>query len=91
MKTTEYILEIYEPQSGSDVLMTFSSSSPFMTISAGDILNPRTWDKSISPKKVFRVINIEHIIWKSGTQVKHKVCVFTEEVDDTSESRLSRG
>ena len=91
MKTTEYILEVYEPASADDAWITFSSSNPFMTISAGDIVNPGVWPGSQSPMKVLRAINVEHIIWESRAQVKHKVMVFTEEVEGTRELRLTRG
>ena len=40
---TEYILEIFEPGSFDDVWMVFSSSSPFMPMQVGEILNPGVW------------------------------------------------
>ena len=91
MKTTEYILEVYKPQSPDDVWITFSSSSPFMTIGVGDIVNPGLWPDSQSPMKVLRAINVDHVIWETETRVKHKVLVFTEEVDGTRGLRLSKG
>jgi hypothetical protein len=44
----EYILEIYEPGRTRDVWITFTSDSPFIAISKGEILNPGTWDGSQS-------------------------------------------
>ncbi len=85
MKTTEYILEVYQPGSADDVWITFSSFTPFMPINRGDILNPGVWPESSSPMKVLRVINVEHIIWEAKEQIKHKVLIFTEEVDGTRE------
>lgn len=90
MKTTEYSIEIYEPESGDNCWVAFSSSSPFMGISVGDIVNPVTWEGSQSPMKVLRVINVEHMIWETDTKVKHKVMVYTEEVEGTEELRLTR-
>jgi len=90
MKITEYSLEIYQAGSADDVWVNFSSPTPFMTISAGDILNPGIWDGSQSPMKVLRVVNIEHIIWEVSGSAKHKICVFTEEVEGTRELRQNR-
>lgn len=85
MKFVEYYLEIYEPDSAHDVLITFSSNSAFMAISKGDILNSRTWDKGI--KGVLKVVNVEHVIWEVEDHVAHKIMVFTKEVEDTGELR----
>jgi len=89
MKSIQYEIEIYEPNSADDVWAVFDSSTPFMTISKGDILNPGTWSNSQSPMKVLRVINVEHVIWESGAKVTHKLLVFTEEVEGTRELRLT--
>lgn len=90
MKTTEYTLEIYEPESADDVWVTFSSSEPFLAIGANDIINPGLWHNSQAPMKVLRVTNLEHLIWETEAQVKHKLLVFTEEVEGTRELRLTR-
>lgn len=90
MKSIQYELEIYEPNSADDVWAVFDSSTPFMTISKGDILNPGTWPNTQSPMKVLRVINVEHLIWESGVKVTQKLLVFTEEVAGTRELRLAR-
>lgn len=81
MKTTEYILEIYEPESFHDTLVSFSARNPFLNINIGDIINPGTWLKSQSPIKVLRVVGREHIIWQTNEKIKHKLCIYTEEVD----------
>lgn len=85
-----YSLEIYAPGSTDDVWVVFESTTAFMTISVGDLVNPGIWDGSRSPQKVLRAINVEHIIWQAGGVAKHKVCVYTEEVDGTRELRLHR-
>ncbi len=88
MKFTEYTLEIYNHGSASDVWVSFTSSSPFMTISKGDILNPSIWPESKSPMKVLQVVAVEHLVWEVEGTVKHKIMVFTEEVEGTRELRL---
>ena len=90
MSVIEYSLEVYEPGSADDVWVAFSSTTPFMPIQAGDILNPGLWPNSNSPMRVLRVINIEHFIWEARGDVKHKVLIFTEEVEGTRELRLQR-
>ena len=89
MKPIEYELEIYEPKSADDCWVTFSSTSPFPSINKGDIVNPSLWSNSQSPMKVLRVINVEHLIWEINAQIRHKLMVFTEEVDGTRELRLT--
>jgi len=86
---TEYILEIFLPGSADDVWMKFSSPTPFMTISPGDIINPGVWEGSEAPKKVLRVVSVEHIIWEApGSDMKHKIDIYTKEVEGTRELRL---
>ena len=53
-------------------------------------LNPGTWPQSKAPMRVLRIVNVEHLVWETGTQLKHKVMLFTEEVDGTEELRLSK-
>jgi hypothetical protein len=81
MKITEYTLEIFTPGSLDDVWVTFSSPTPFMTISVGDIINPSVWEDSRSPMKVMRVVDVEHIIWETSGNAKHKIEIYTKEVD----------
>lgn len=85
------MLEVYQPGSFDDVFQYLESDTPFMAISRGDIVNPGLWDGSQSPMKVLRVVNVEHIIWKNETTggARHKVLVFTEEVEGTRELRTS--
>ena len=90
MKTIEYTLEIYEPANVYDCCMTLSSSTPFMAISAGDIINPTVWNRSQSANEVYRVINVEHLIRETDSVMKHTVMVFTEVHKDTRELRLTR-
>ena len=87
---TKYEFEIYEPGSVDDVWITFSSSTPFMPINAGDLLNPGIWPNSQSPMKILRVVNIEHLIWEVGSGITQKVLIFTQEVEGTREVRRIR-
>ncbi len=84
------MLEVYEPGSMDNVWVYFKSDGPFLSINSGDLLNPNLWENSQSPMKILKVINLEHIIWEKDNIVKHKLMVFTEEIDGTIEARLSR-
>src|SRR5205823_1703142 len=84
-----YQLEVYVPASTDTVFAHFESSLPFLPIHPGDIVNPGIWEDSQSPMRVLRVLNVEHIIWKSRNgEIKHKLMVYTDEVAGTRELRL---
>lgn len=86
-----YHLEIFMPDSIDDLYASFSADTPFMTVQAGDLLNQVGWDgKGIPGTTILRAVNIEHIIWEGKRGVKHKVCVYTEYVEDTRKIRLAR-
>jgi hypothetical protein len=86
MTDAKYIIEIYEPGSTTDVLVSFTSPSPFMPIEYGSLIDPKAWGNSDRPGKVLRVLNVEHGIWETDA-ITHRLRVFTEEVQDTSEMR----
>jgi hypothetical protein len=78
----QYHLEIYEPGS-SDVLTVFKAEKPFWSIHAGDLIN--------LGGKLLKVVSVEHMIWDvEDSHIGHKLCVFTEEVEDTENTRLGR-
>jgi len=82
-----YILEIYEPGSFYDTLVRFSSAIPFMSIHAGDIINPANWPAYDDTSTVLRVVGVEHIIWEITTP-KHKICIFTEAIENSAETAM---
>ena len=84
----EYMLEVYAPGSMKDVWVYFESSSPFLPINVGDLINPGIWEGSQSPMKILRVVSVEHIIWEINSDVKHKLMVFTEEIEGSEDARL---
>lgn len=87
MSTQRYVLEVYTPGRFQDVLYTVESSEPFLTISRGDLLNPRPWNLDIGD--VLRVTAVEHVIWEreSDGTVRHKLMVFTRAEPDVRETR----
>jgi len=85
-----YSLEIYEPGSTESCWVSFQSDSPFMAINRNDIIEPNLWPGSRAPQTVLRVVNVEHILWEASGISKHKVLVYTEEVDGTRELRLGK-
>jgi len=74
-----YYLEVYRPGERRDCWAVFYSSTPFVAIRTGDIVNPGLWPGSEAPEKVLRVTRVEHILWDFGRAPAHKVCVYTEE------------
>jgi len=89
MKSTVYILEVYEPKAVKNVWVTFQSSSPFMNLHVGDILNPGLWPDSHSPMKALQIVGLEHAIWESDDAVKPKLMVYSKEVDSLDFPRFS--
>jgi hypothetical protein len=86
--TTKYSLEIYKPNNARDWWVHFSSNTPFLAISKGDIINPATWRDSEAPMKVLKVVSVEHSISEADDHYLHKICVFTKEVEGTEGLRL---
>lgn len=92
MDVIEYILEIYPPDVFETPILTVKSSTPFPTIRRGDLINPRTFSTfditHVKVRGLLRIVNVEHILWSSKQRgVKHKICLFTTDEPDTSETR----
>ena len=83
----KYCIEIYGPDSSHDVFKSFESDTPFLAINKGDLINARVFSDEYKGK-IFRVKNTEHIIWENNGEIKHKICVFTNSVEDSIESRF---
>lgn len=83
----KYILEICAPGESSEAIKNIESSKPFLSISKGDFLNPRTLDVEV--EGLMCVVNIEHIIFGKDENLTHKICIFTKSVPDTYEARLT--
>lgn len=78
MKTIQYELEVYLPGSRRNMWIAFHSTTPFLAISTGDILNPGMWPPSQVPAMRIRVTGVEHIISEVNDNLRHKIAVFTE-------------
>ena len=79
MKATVYALDVYQPHSREEIWRSFESSTPFMAISEGDVIDPSAWSGSRSPISVLRVTKVHHVITERDEQPEHKLEVFTEE------------
>jgi hypothetical protein len=85
---SEYIVEIYAPGSWENVWAVFQSEHPFMTMMPGELLNTAVFEPSNwAQYKIARIVNVEHILWNYKGKPKHKILVYTEEVDDTREHK----
>jgi hypothetical protein len=96
----KYELEIYLPGGkGYDVVDLISSEAPFLPITRGDIINPKTLGAQATLNLaqvlerfrhgcVLRVTGIEHfIVQVEGRVTRHRLGVFTEAIEDVDESR----
>jgi hypothetical protein len=85
-----YGLEIYEPDATETVVISLESDQPFQTISRGDLVNQGFLVEGGSGgTPLLRVVNVEHIVWVTNGAIKHKVCVYTAEVESSNKTRLS--
>ena len=79
----KYAIEIYHPGSTENAWVSFYSDSPFQSINKGDIIRP-THFPDASAEAMLRVTSIEHLLWSdSERQSKHKICIYTEEIEDS--------
>lgn len=85
-----YVLNICEPGETGTMAAVFEAETPFMAISAGDIVNPGLWPTSQAPLRVYRVTSVEHMIYSNGVHQTHLVVVYTEDVEGTLELRFPK-
>ncbi|MDQ3833900.1 MAG: hypothetical protein M3315_09750 [Actinomycetota bacterium] len=79
MQSVVYVVEVYYPKSRKDVFHTFESSSPFMAIGQGDLLDPSEWSGAWSPIRFLQVVQVVHVLREKDEQIVHKAMVYTEE------------
>lgn len=78
-----YCIEIYEPESTRDVLVSFYSDDPFLAISQEDAINLAAFPEGqTSLPGCLRVTRVEHLLFESESGAKHKLCVYTARVQD---------
>lgn len=83
----KYTLEIYYPGKAHDVWVSFMSDTPFQAISKGDIINSSDFPDA-DAQSMLRVTSVEHVLWTLDTrESKHKVCVYTENIEDSQSAR----
>jgi hypothetical protein len=75
-----YRIEIYEETFYNDPTVSLYSSTPFLSISVGDYLEPRTWEvePNTPPEddEVLQVKAVQHLLWKiDGSHVGHSLSV----------------
>jgi hypothetical protein len=97
----KYAIEIYPPgNKGYDTTCLIESNEPFLTISRGDIINPRTWTQHYNDTLytlyergqhgiVLKVTGIEHVIIQTDDDdfSQHRLLIFTEALPDIADSR----
>jgi hypothetical protein len=78
---TRFILEIYEPDSDSLVLATVETPEP-ITMSVGEIIQTGL----LLPDQLnqfLKITSVEHILWQSKGEWRHKKLIFTEVTEPT--------
>lgn len=86
----KYALEIYEPDSVDDLVVSWEAEQPFPTFTRGDLINQGFLITGGGPSSpLLRVLNVEHIIWSHQGGIKHKLCVYTTEAESNEETRLA--
>jgi hypothetical protein len=76
----EYALEIYDEGNADAAPVTFKSTSPFMSISVGDLIHPAPNWPDTTPDERLRVASVEHEIRDAGDGLKHRVLVYINRV-----------
>lgn len=88
---TRYCLEIYPEDDDETPGAVFYSNQPFLSIAAGDLLHPgafEQWDREGRGRWILEVTKVTHIVWATDKRdSKHKLCVYTRYVQNTSEAR----
>ncbi len=79
MQSVVYTVEVYYPKSRKDVFRTFESSTPFMAIGKGDLLDPSEWSGAWSAIRLLQVVQVVHVLREQNEQIVHKAMVYTEE------------
>ncbi|MGH9891008.1 MAG: hypothetical protein ACREA0_03295 [bacterium] len=85
---TRYCLEIYPEDDDETPGAVFYSNEPFLPIAAGDLMHPggfEGWGREGRGQWTLEVVKAEHIIWATDKRdSKHKLCVYTRYVQNTS-------
>lgn len=81
----EYHLEVYEGTFINDPSISWSTSTPFLSISVGDYFDHRgsgNWHEPPKEGERFKVKEINHIFWEiEGDHIGQKLMVCLEIVD----------
>jgi len=72
MNTISHMLEVYEPESESDCICSYSADTAFPKISEGEILDFPYLNQSVQANK------IRHLVWQNDNRVSFKTLIFTK-------------
>jgi uncharacterized protein len=90
----KYRLEIYAPEACSTLAASFKSTSPFLAISVGDLINRHAWGENAmaidEDWTLLRVVRVEHLLSEVGAEAVHHIMVFTEKAPDEPETRVGQ-
>ncbi len=82
MKVTNYILEIYEPGNGEAAWHRLESTTPFLSMSAGDLFV--FLDEQGRPYNA-QAVDVRHVFYNDEGEITHKIYVYTEVAPDAPE------
>jgi hypothetical protein len=78
VKPTMYMLRIHAPDDKKTPWQVFVSTTPFLAVSKGDIINPEYWMQGNSTYRI-RVTSVEHILNETEDYIGHTISIQTEE------------
>lgn len=83
----KYMLTIFAPGNSYDGQISLESDEPFPAIHVGDLLNTRNWYNPDEQGRLYRAVNVEHVITCVTDNTYFAVNIYTEAVEDTAEAR----
>ena len=73
-----YRIDVYMPESTTDVWVYFFSDTPLMGISRGDFLTTKNWPELPYPTELVEVVGVEHDLFQiQGSESYHSINIYT--------------
>jgi hypothetical protein len=79
-KPIRYVLGIKAPGEIDRLLAQHESSTPFMRISVGDILDPKSVQNGSEVNGWLRVVGVVHQIMDTSERILHQTSVYTTDI-----------
>jgi hypothetical protein len=90
MKPVVFVLEILAPDAADEVLATFTSAQPLMSLQCGDVIDAARWGAAECNGELLRVVLVKHDIAETDS-ITHTVSIHTELTVDAAELQPHTG